>query len=132
MTEMADIRLGLAANLGVLPDLQVSPYVLSSPSPPSAEIVPASINYDQSFQRGGDQWTFTVRVFIGSAADRGAQVRLDQMLASEGPLSVKEALESDCTLKGAVNDLRVTTCTGYRQYGDANPVLGCEWEVVVY
>lgn len=130
MTDMADIREGLATNLRVIPDLQVSPYVLASPSPPAAEIVPASVNYDESFQRGGDTWTLTVRVFIGSAADINAQVRLDRMLASAGPLSVKEALEADDELGGAVDDVRVTSCTGYRQYGDT-PVLGCEWEVRV-
>jgi hypothetical protein len=60
-------------------------------------------------------------------------MRLDQMLHPTGPLSIKEAIESDTTLGGACSDLRVTTASGYRQYQLPNrgPVLGAEWQVQV-
>ncbi|MBX5461640.1 MAG: hypothetical protein IRZ28_11190 [Steroidobacteraceae bacterium] len=130
---MADIRTGLAANLAPIPGLQESPWLLSNPTPPAAEIQPDEVDYDQALGRGLDRWRFTVRVFAGFTSDVGAQKLLDLMLAPSGPRSVKAALESDCTLGGKVDDLRVTRCSGYRLYGrDGGPsVLGAEWQVEV-
>jgi hypothetical protein len=80
-----------------------------------------------------DTWTMIVRVFVGVASDIGAQKRLDAMIASSGASSVKQALESDPTLGGTVDDLRVTRCTGYRVFTreGGTGVLGAEWEVEV-
>lgn len=128
MATLADIRAGLAANLGAIPSLQVSAYALANPTPPCVEIVPSLIEYDRALKRGADQWTVTVRVFVGLASDIGAQQRLDLHLASSGQDSVKEAVESDATLGGAVADLRVRSASGYRVYGDGR-LLGAEWEV---
>lgn len=132
MTSLEDIRKGLAQNLSAIPNLQTSPYLLGTPTPPAAEVVPGAIDYDLAMGRGLDRWRLTVRVFVGLTTDRGAQVRLDRMIASAGPQSVKQALEADCSLNGTVDDLRVVNCSGYRQYGDQQPILGCEFEVEVY
>jgi hypothetical protein len=130
---LAQIREGLAANLATIADIQISPYVLSNPTPPAAEIEPAPVEYDQAFGRGHDRWTMTVRVFVGLTTDIGAQKRLDLYLAPSGATSVKTALESDCTLGGTVQDLHVTGCSGYRVFGRQGqaPVLGAEWQLTV-
>jgi len=130
---LAQIREGLAQNLASIPDLQVSPYVLSNPTPPAAEFEPARVDYDAAFGRGHDVITITARVFVGLTTDIGAQIRLDTMLAPSGASSIKTALESDPDLAGTVHDLHVTNCSGYRVYarnGQA-PVLGAEWSVTV-
>jgi hypothetical protein len=137
MATLTEIREALAVNLDVLTDVQVSAYMLASPTPPSAHLYPGGgageIEYDLAMGRGLDRWPFTVQVFVGAAADVGAQKRLDVFLAPSGAQSVKAAIESDKTLGGLVQDVRVVSCDGYRAYtfdGRA-AVLGAEWHVEV-
>jgi hypothetical protein len=138
MGALTDMREGLRANLATITDLQVSAYMLSSPTPPSAHVVPGGdagdIDYDQAMGRGLDLWRFTVQAFVGLPTDQGAQVLLDTFMEPSGPQSVKEALESDCTLGGAADDLHVVSCTGYKQFvfEGRPPLLGAGWHVHVY
>src|SRR6266508_3862702 len=132
---MADVKLlreGLAANLTTLPDIQVSAYMLSSPTPPAAHVVTGPVAYDMAMGRGLDDLTFRVQVFVGLVSDIGAQQNLDAYLAGSGALSVKQALESDKTLGGAAFGLQVTESTGPQMFtGDSGPVLMAEWTVLV-
>lgn len=133
MATLADVREGLAANLSAIPGCQVSAYMLANPTPPTIHLFPADINYDQTMGRGHDQWMFTVQAFVGSVSDIGSQKKLDEMLAPAGASSVKAAIESDLTLGGTADDLRVTTCSGYRELRreGGGPVLLAEWSVEV-
>jgi hypothetical protein len=134
MPELADIRAALAANLATLTDVQVSPYMLASPTPPCIEIYPDEVSYDQALQRGLDQWTLIVRAYVGLTTDQGAQIKLDELLAPSGAMSVKAAVESDPDLGGSIDDLRVTRASGYRIYArpGTGELLGCEWTVDIY
>lgn len=133
MADLAKIRAGLAANLAVLPDVQVNPYWLSNPTPPAIHVFPGQIMFDSTFQRGMDILEFRVQAFIGLTTDIGAQTTLDQYLAGSGALSVKAALEADKTLGGAAFDTRVVSSTGLQQYtGGQAPLLMCEWTVSIY
>lgn len=143
MATFRQMREGIAANLQAITSLQVSAYMLGNPTPPYAEVIPGwpegrgdrgEIDYDRAFQRGLDSVAFTVRVMVGSASDIGAQKRLDGHLDPAGATSVKQATESDTTLGGVVEDLRVVRCGGYRLFprdGGA-PLLGAEWMVEVW
>lgn len=133
MASFTDIREALAANLASVTGLQENAYVLSQPTPPAAEVMPAPIEYDRAFGRGLDRLNFIVRVFVGFTQDIGAQKRLDSMLASTGAASIKTALESDKTLGGLVDDLHVTGTSGYQLFSRAGsaPVLGAEWQVTI-
>lgn len=133
MATLTQIRDGLAANLAGISGLQVAKYVLSNPTPPVAEFLPAAIDYDKTMQRGSDQWTITIRVLVGNVSDIGAQKRLDTFLAPSGAGSIKAQVQSDRTLGGTVDTLRVTRCSGYRAYdrpGGAT-LLGAEWTVEI-
>lgn len=143
MADMAALRAGLAANLAPVSGVQESAYLLTNPSPPAAEIEPAKIRYDEAFRRGLDILTFVVRVFVTFSSDLGAQMKLDAFMASSGPMSIKAAIESNPTLGGAADDLRVTECSGYKIFtreittaagrGSAGgPMIGAEWTVEVY
>lgn len=107
--------------------------MLSNPTPPYAEVVPAPIEYDESFDRGTDVHRFIVRVLVGSNTDIGSQKRLDRYLAGSGNESFKEALESDRSLGGVAQDCYVRRCSGYRNFGrpGGNVVLGAEFEVEI-
>lgn len=136
MFDLAVIREGLKANLDPLAEtlgMQITAYMLASPMSPFIEIMgPDEITYDISMQRGGDSTIMIVRAFVSTTLDQGAQIFLDKMLASSGDTSVKEAIESDTTLGGAIDDLRVTRCSGYRLYRpDTGPLLGAQWFVQI-
>jgi hypothetical protein len=127
------IREGIAANLAALDGVQVSAYMLASPTLPGIQVFPASIEYDLAMRRGLDKWMLTVRAYVGLSTDQGAQMKLDQYLAPSGVLSVKQAIESDSTLGGTVGDVQVVSSGGYQVYArqDGDPVLGAEWTVEV-
>lgn len=131
---LAQLRAGLAVNLGAIPDVQVSAYMLAAPTPPAIHVLPEEITYDAAMRRGLDTWQMTVQAFVGVVSDVGAQKRLDLMLAPTGANSVKAAVEADRTLGGKCDDLRVARATGYQVYslaGQQGAVLGCEWTVEI-
>lgn len=141
--DLAAVREALAASLSSIAGLQESPYLLTNPTPPAAQIVIGRINYDRAMHRGLDEWNFIVRVFVALATDRGAQAKLDTFLQPSGPTSIKAALEADLTLGGLVDDLWVSQCDGeiifareaLTQAGRGSvsgPLLGAEWHVTVY
>lgn len=135
MGKVADLREALAASLSSLPGVQESAYVLGNPTPPSAEVEPAPVEYDLAMQRGLDRWRFIVRVFVGATSDIGAQKRLDDFIDPTGEMSVKTLLEADRTLGGACDSMQVTGCSGYKAYQPARSgvlMLGAEWTVQVY
>lgn len=137
MTTLQAVRQGLADNLALLNAggdwIQVTPYMLASPSPPTIQVMPGKIQYDIANSRGGDLLVMTVQAMVAANFDRQMQNRLDQLLEDSGEFSVKAAIESDFQLGGIVDDLRVTECTGYQIYALAGrgPVLGADWEVSI-
>lgn len=130
----ASIRAGIASALSTIPGvIPPSGYLLSEPTPPTFEIELAGIEYDQTYVRGVNEWTFTVRGFVGTASDYAAQLTLDGWMATTGTSSVKAALESDQTLSGAVAALHVVRVSSPRTFAVAAmpnaTFLGAEWTV---
>jgi hypothetical protein len=138
MASLAAIREGLRAALARIDispytGLQVSAYGRSNPIFPTIQVLgPEEIDYDNAMQRGHDVWLLTIQAITGLVTDQGAQELLDKFLESSGSSSLKAAVESDKTLGGTVQNVRITQATGYRQYGTApNEVLGCEWQASI-
>ena len=114
--------------------LQQSEYMLAQPTPPTVQISGVSdIIYDVAMQRGGDMNDVIVQAFVSLVSDLGGQQKLDRLLRSSGSASMKEAIESDPTLGGIIDDLRVRSCTGHQLYQkDANTmVIGAQWTVQI-
>jgi hypothetical protein len=137
---LAETRHALADKLSTIPELQVTPYMLSDPTPPAAHVFPTPVVYDTAFQRGDDDWTFTLQVFVSTGSgDQAAQRKLDAFIEPEGPKSVKAKLEEPDTedgrvsLGGVISDLHVTRCEGYRLYAREGraPLFGSEWTIKV-
>ena len=130
---ISDIRDGLATNLATVPGLRVAGELIDNPSPPIALVSLDSIEYDQAYQRGLNLLTFTITVIVGRAAERTAQRKLDGYIQLTGDQSVKLAVESDRTLSGACQDLRVTTAgsIGSIKINDQT-YLAAEFTVTVY
>ena len=59
--------------------------------------------------RGLDQANLDVVVLVQRFTERSGQNDLDKYLAGSGDYSIKAAIESDLTLGGACNTLRVTS-----------------------
>lgn len=119
--------------------IQVSARPLANPTPPALYVRGGPIEYDKAFGRGHDEHELTLVAFVANVGDEVAQIRLDELMAPSGAGSVKQAAESDPTLGGIVNDLRVERCSGPVSYSfetlsagpQRPPVLGAEWTVRV-
>ena len=133
MALLSEIRTGLANNLSSITGLRTAAVMPDNPSPPIAIITPDSINFDDTFQRGMQTYTFTVIVLVGRAAERSAQNALDAFCSSTGTSSIKLAIERDKTLAGKVYDLRVTNLRAYASIavGEVN-YLAAEFSVLCY
>jgi hypothetical protein len=120
----------LAESLSEIEGLQESPYVLSHPTPPCAEVIGGQVDYDQTFGRGHDDWNATIRVTVGDVSDVGAQKLLRQFRDPAGAVSIKRAIEADRSLGGLVQGLRVTGVSPMRQFRrpDGSTQLGCDFE----
>jgi hypothetical protein len=133
MASIAQIRDGIAANLATISGLRTTTTIPDNPQPPVAIIQPSSISYDRTFQRGLDEYNFVVTLIVGRAAERQAQRLLDLYCDGSGSSSVKTAIESNRTLTGLIQDLRVTAMRNYGtiSIGDVT-YLAAEFDLVVY
>jgi hypothetical protein len=133
MTTMSAIRAGIATNLATIPGLRTSATIPDDPKPPIAIVSPESISFDTSMGRGLDTYQFTVLCIVGRVSERTAQNKLDTYCNPTGASSVKTAIESNRTLSGACNDLRVVDL---RNYGDLViadiTYLAAEFRVAVF
>jgi hypothetical protein len=107
ISDLSAVRKGIVANLSAVFPFQVSPYMLSNPTPPALYVVPNGIDFDASMQRGYDRLYFLVRLVVANNLDVPSQSALDDMCSPVGATSVKTALESDVSLGGAVSYARV-------------------------
>jgi len=98
----------MAVNLATITGLRTSDFVPDDPKPPVAVVMPPTITYDKAFGRGLDEYEFIVTVIVGRQSERSAQRLLDSLCAPTGSGSIKTAMESDRTLAGNIQDLRVT------------------------
>lgn len=133
MATLSDIRSGIATNLGTISGLRTAAFVPDEPKPPIAIVFPENITFDTAFGRGLDTFTFTVQVIVSKVSDRNAQSNLDAYCNPSGASSVKAAIESDKTLAGLVQDLRVTEARDYRAATiNENTYLTVTFAVTVY
>ena len=102
------MRTGLATNLATIAGLRTSDYVPDDPKPPVAVVMPPTIKFDLAMGRGLDEYEFVVTVIVGRQSERAAQRLLDSLCAPTGAGSIKTAIESNRSLAGQCQDLRVT------------------------
>lgn len=135
MATGSEIREGIAANLNAITGCQVSAWRLDNPTPPTLHVLGRqSVSYDQTYGRGTDSVIYLVQGLIAKGVDPiGAQRTLDLWTLGSGDQSVKAAIESDKTLGGVVDSLRVTSYEGDREYTLPNgtELFGGEWAVEI-
>ena len=103
------VRSGLKANLEVIKGMRVYELVPTPAVAPCAIVGQLDFTFDLNNARGLDQANLDVVVLVGRFSERAGQIDLDKYLAGSGDYSIKAAIESDRTLGGACNTLRVTS-----------------------
>ena len=133
MASISTLRTGIKNNLATITGLRTSSFQPDTINPPIAIVFPVSVNYDESFNRGMQTYTFAVQVIVGRVSERTGQNSLDAFCASTGASSIKLAIESDKTLGGNAFDLRVTDMRNYGELlvGEVN-YLSAEFVVLCY
>lgn len=134
--------MALSANLAALAKTsgaQNSAYLLSNATPPTLMIMPGPpgggdfTEYHQAMGNGLETMTWTVRAEVAVNLDKAAQQNLDAFLDVNGGTSVMQAIESDKTLGGLVDDLIVRrSVAGLVSAQDGSQKLAAEWEIQVY
>jgi len=133
MPTVQELREGLAVRLRTISGLRAASTQPDSPNPPQAIVNLDSITYDQAYNRGLDEYQFTILVLAGRVAERTSQNRLEAYLNPTGSSSIKVAIQGDRTLGGKAQTLRVTEVTSYGSInvGDVT-YLAANITVVVY
>lgn len=128
------IREQLAVNAGTIDGLRTHQTIPEQVSPPAFIVLgPNEIDFDKTMARGTDRIVFDCLLIASRADARQAQRTLDALLNTKGVGSVKAALESDRTLNGACEDLRVTRINEYGSVEIAGVVhLSARIEVEIY
>jgi hypothetical protein len=105
----SQVREGLKANLEAIKGMRVYDLIPSVPVAPAAVVGQLDFTFDLNNARGLDQANLDVVVLVQRFTERTGQNELDKYLAGSGDYSIKAAIESDRTLGGACDTLRVTS-----------------------
>jgi len=133
MASLTNIRNEIANNLGNITSLSAYSFVPDFVEPPTAIVsVMERVNYDSTMQRGADRYEIPVFLYVSRVDAQDSQETLDGYLASSGASSVKAQVESDQTLNGEAQSVRVVEARDYGVYTVNNiDYLGVEFLIEV-
>lgn len=127
------VRQALATNLGTISGLRTSGNVPDNPNPPIAVVFLETVEYDEAFRDGLTTFMFKVMVIVSRADDRTAQRKLNGYISPDGDRSIKKAVESDRSLGGLVQTLRLNTMTSLGStIVSEQEYMAVEFSVAVY
>ena len=107
MLNIGPVRDALKKNLQTITRLRVYDTIPDVVTPPAAVVGQLDFTFDIDNARGLDQASVDIYVIVQRISERTAQDKLDEFLAGTGEGSIKTALESDRSLGGLVDTLRV-------------------------
>ena len=109
MTNIPGVRDALKNNLLTITNMRVYDTIPDIVTPPCAVVGQLDFTFDIDNARGLDQASVDIYVIVQRISERTGQDKLDLLLAGSGNGSIKTALESDRSLGGLVDTLRVIT-----------------------
>jgi hypothetical protein len=119
ITNISGVRDALGKNLQTINGLRVYDTIPDVVVPPCAVVGQLDFTFDVNNMRGLDQASVDIFVIVQRISERAGQDKLDNLLAGTGNGSIKTALESDRTLGGLVDTLRVISAeSGTYNSGD--------------
>jgi hypothetical protein len=107
ITNVNGVRDALKTNLQTISRLRIYDNIPDVVVPPCAVVGQLDFTFDIDNARGLDEASVDVYVIVQRLSERTGQDKLDDFLAGSGKGSIKTAIESDRTLGGLVNTLRV-------------------------
>ena len=107
MIKISQVREQLGKNIETITGMRVYDRIPDVVVPPCAVVGQLDFTFDVNNARGLDQASVDVYVIVQRISERAGQDKLDELLAGTGSKSIKTALESDRTLGGLVDTLRV-------------------------
>jgi len=132
MLDIGPIRDALGTNLQTIAGLRIYDTIPDVIVPPCAVVGQLDFTFDADNARGLDQASTDIFVIVQRFSERTGQAKLDSLLAGTGPKSIKTALESDRTLGGLVDTLRVLSAdSGTYSSGDQT-FLSYRYNLVIY
>lgn len=134
MATIAQLRTGILTRLQAISGLRSVPHSPDRVSVPAAAVELTSIEFGATYGVNAvDVHQFTIRVYASRADDKSGQDRLDTFINPAGATSVKQALDTDQTLGGLAQTLRVTGVDNYGVYEvGTTPYYGAEFAVTVW
>ena len=128
----SEVREGLKANLKNISDLRIYDIMPDVVTPPSAIVGQLDFTFDLNNSRGLDQANVDIFMIVQRFSERSGIQNLDKYLSGSGNYSIKQAIESDRTLGGACNTLRVTSAeSGTFTSGDVD-YLSYRYRVTIW
>ncbi len=132
ITDVSGVRDALKDNLQTITGLRVYDQIPDIVVPPCAIVGQLDFIFDVDNARGLDQASVDVFVIVQRISERAGQDKLDLFLAGSGSGSVKTAIESDRTLGGLVDTLRVISAdSGTYTSGDTS-FLSYRYNITIY
>jgi len=107
ITNINGVRDALKTNLQTISRLRIYDNIPDVVVPPCAVVGQLDFTFDIDNARGLDQASVDVYVIVQRLSERTGQEKLDDFLAGSGKGSIKTAIESDRSLGGLVDTLRV-------------------------
>jgi len=132
MLDIGPIREALGTNLQTITGLRVYDTIPDVIVPPCAVVGQLDFTFDVDNARGLDQASTDIFVIVQRFSERTGQAKLDSLLAGTGPKSIKTALESDRTLGGLVDTLRVLTADAGTYSSGDQTFLSYRYNLVIY
>ena len=132
MIDIRGVRQALKTNLQTIPNLRIYDTIPDVVVPPCAVVGQLDFTFDIDNARGLDQASVDIFVIVQRFSEQAGQDKLDLLLAGTGNKSIKTALETDRSLGGLVNTLRVVSAeSGTYQTGDQT-FLSYRYNLVIW
>lgn len=126
------VRNGLKANIATIRGIRIYDLIPDVIVPPCAIVGQLDLTFDLNNSRGLDQANVDVFIIVQRFSERTGQDALDKYLAGSGTESIKAAIESDLTLGGACNTLRVTSAESGTYQNNDQDFLSYRYRVTVW
>ncbi len=107
MIQISKVRERIGKNIERISGIRIYDQIPDVVVPPCAIVGQLEFTFDIDNARGLDQASVDVYVIVQRISERAGQEKLDELLGGTGNKSIKTAIESDRTLGGLVNTLRV-------------------------
>ena len=126
------VRDALKSNLQTITNMRVYDTIPDIVTPPCAVVGQLDFTFDIDNMRGLDQASVDIYVIVQRISERTGQDKLDNFLSGSGNGSIKTAIESDRSLGGLVDTLRVISAeSGTYTSGDQS-FLSYRYNVTIW